>query len=233
MTIDVLLTTWPNHPLRMNYFCRTVEALRENLSAGGHPLRYRAFAERERDARHRWMGKELEAFCRANEIQLDWKPAPANLGRLLNLIYGSSESDLRLYIQDDWLLEVPLDIGAAADHLLARDDCGGIRFWANTRFSGVDGPWLAVDRNADWAYGDNPALWHRRFFDRYGPFEEGGGFGTHECSMNLSVRTGPLKILTVPEMAKDASHYFRHIGEISSLPNETRWADRDRNQARE
>lgn len=227
--IEILISTWPNHPQRFEYFRLTIEALRKNLSGGGYPLLYSVFAEEEYDPRHRWMGAELSAFCAAAGMPLHWQTAPASLPRLLNRMHASAPGDLRFYCQDDWLLTAPIDLEPAADYLLEHADCAGVRFWANTRYFGPEGPWLDVDRGADWAYGDNPALWHRRFFQIYGPFEEAGDFGTHEARMTERTRGGPLKILAAPEMATNASHFFQHIGNVSSLPIETRWPDRDRN----
>lgn len=230
--IDILITTWPNHPLRFEYFCRTVEALKKNLIAPDCLLTWYAYAEHTGDEKHQWMGGDLWNYCENNGIQLYWNNDQPSLPRLLNRMHRESAADLRLYIQDDWVLLRPLAIAADAGYLLAAQDCAGIRYWANTRYAGSRGPYLRVDRQAPWAYGDNPALWHRRFFEQYGPFEEGGEFGTHEGKMNEGIKSGPLEILALPEMEQSASYFFQHIGNISSLPNETRWPDRDRNQVR-
>jgi hypothetical protein len=230
LSIDILITTWPNHPLRFDYFCQTVEGLKKYLSTGKYAAQFMVFAEREKDAGHRWMGTELTAYCRGAGIPLAWKVTPPSLPKLLNEMHGGVASDLRFCMQDDWLLTKPLNLEAAANFLLLSEDVGGIRFWANTQYDGQIGPYLNVDRRAAWSYGDNPALWHRRFFDACGPFEEAGEFGTHEALMCKKAAEVDLKILAAAEMAQDASFYFRHIGDISSLPKETRWPDRDRNR---
>jgi hypothetical protein len=93
-----------------------------------------------------------------------------------------------VYVQDDWELIRPLDIGPAADLLLAHDDLGGVRFWASTGYVGEFEGHLVIDPAAAWSYGDNPALWHTRFAERVGPFDVGGFFGHHEELGRSSLR---------------------------------------------
>lgn len=230
-TIDILITAWPNHPRRFECLVGTLDALEKNLVADGFEVALKIYTESARDPKHPWMGGELEKLSADSGIELHWSEGPPSLPAQLNRLHRESRADLRFYLQDDWELRRPLNLASAAEALLADPLAAGVRFWAKTNYLPAvsDSPWLVVDLAAPWSYGDNPALWHRRFFDTYGPFSVEGDFGAHEHVMAATVRGGPLKILAAPELAEAADYYFRHTGSISSLPNESRWLDRDRN----
>lgn len=230
--IDILITAWPNHPARFDGLRRTLDALDRYLSTGSFAAALTIYAESARDPRHPWMGEQLQTLCADRRLALRWNEGPPSLPEQLNRLHGESRADLRFYVQDDWLLNRPLSLAPAAELLLADPLLAGVRFWANTGYLplGSEAPWRVVDPAAPWAYGDNPALWNRRFFDLCGPFATDGDFGTHELRMCETIRRGPLKILAAAEVPDSPSYYFSHVRGISSLPNETRYPESDRNR---
>ena len=231
MSIDVVVYTWPNHPRRLEYFRQTIDALRTNLTATGHDLRFHVSAEIDAPSDGCGRRVELEDECHKRSLPLIWRFGPADIGAHLNAIWRTSDADMLLLIQDDWVLTRPLDLGPVAD-LLLRDfikPLGGVRFVANTQYSGkqwcISGFTLVIN-NANWSYGDNPALWHRRFYDTLGPFSEGEKlFGMHECKMSEKLAASDLRVLVPNEVVANAAHWFKHIGDVTSVPNDQRNPD--------
>ena len=216
--ITVVVTTWPNHPRRVFYCEQTLRALTRNLSATGHEIRWLVSAESRPADDAPWSGQLLEERLERLGLEVRWRDAEPSLPGHLNDIVSGLSSPLWFYVQDDWELIRPLDLGPAADLLLANDDLGGVRYWANTGYSGEFKGFLVIDPAAAWSYGDNPALWHMRFNERVGPFDAGGSFGTHEGTASARLASSGLRILADPAIRHHAAHYFFHLGEMSSIP---------------
>ena len=176
--VEALLVT--NHPRRVSYCEQTIHALQRNLSATGHELRWLLSAESRPAPDAPWSGPLLEERAKRLGLDVHWRDAEPSLPGHLNDVVRALPSPLWLYVQDDWELIRPLDIGPAADLLLAHDDLGGVRFWAATGYVDEFEGHLVIDPAAAWSYGDNPALWHTRFAESVGQFDEGGFFGYHE-----------------------------------------------------
>jgi len=226
--ITVVITTWPNHPRRVSYCEQTLRSLQRNLSATGHELRWLLSAESQAAEDAPWSGPMLQERAERLGLQVQWRDAPPSLPGHLNDIVRSLTTPLWFYVQDDWELIRPLDLGPAADLLLARDELGGVRFWANTGYVGQFEGFAVVDPAAAWSYGDNPALWHRRFFERVGPFDVGGWFGHHEEAASARWGTSGLCVLADPAVQRHAAHYFFHLGEMSSIPGDVRFGHGER-----
>lgn len=170
----------------------------------------------------------LEERAHRLGLKVRWRDAEPSLPGHLNDIVRALPSPLWLYVQDDWELIRPLDIGPAADLLLAHDDLGGVRFWAATDYVGNFEGHLVIDPTAAWSYGDNPALWHTRFAERVGPFDVGGFFGHHEEATSARWGASGLRILADPHVRDYAAHYFFHQGEMSSIPGDARYGNAER-----
>ena len=216
------------HPRRVSYCEQTLRSLQRNLSATGHELRWLLSAESQAAEDAPWSGPMLQERAERLGLEVHWRDAPPSLPGHLNDIVRSLSTPLWFYVQDDWELVRPLDLGPAADLLLAHDDLGGVRFWANTGYVGQFEGFAVVDPAAAWSYGDNPALWHRRFFERVGPFDVGGWFGHHEEAASARWGASGLRVLADPAVQRHAAHYFFHLGEMSSIPGDVRFGHGER-----
>lgn len=110
------------------------------------------------------------------------------VGASLNAaIAAHPEADLFAYFVDDWKLTAPFDLTPWAQLLRENDDVGMVRFGPPhpdltgrvRHFPGLTQDWaLQLDRH-HFAYAHRPALYHRRFFEAYGPFAE--DVNAYEC----------------------------------------------------
>lgn len=232
--ITVALTTWPSHPRRVAYLERTALALRYNLMAPRSEIAWLVSAESEHGSDAPWAGDALTSTCARLGLPLVWRDGPANLPGHLNDLFARAfaETSCVLYVQDDWELMRALPLAGSAWHLQETPDLAGIRFWVGpgVRYQAATVPGMReINLTSDWSYGDNPALWHRRFFERCGPFRTNGDFGTHEheISWKLAGSSG-LRVWTPLETSVYGDHWFRHIGAVTSVPNDARWPDAPR-----
>lgn len=225
--ITIAVTTWPSHPRRVDYLRRTLEALLDNLMGPRSDYRCIVSAESEQPTDAPWAGDELDRVCRSFGIPLRWRQGEASLPAHLNELFDLAFHDAEcvLYLQDDWELHRALPLKGAAWLLNEHSDIAGVRLWASTAFKDSLLPGFSeVDLSADWSYGDNPALWHRRWWRRFRTFPASGDFGTHEHAMSKSMaRIAEQRILVPTEVATDPIYYFQHIGRVTSVPNDERW----------
>lgn len=82
-------------------------------------------------------------------------------------------ADIILWIEDDWTLDIKLDIHPYVKLLLERQDIGMVRLGylavgLKCEVMGYDGiHYLKMSRETQYAYSGNPNLRHRRYFDTY------------------------------------------------------------------
>jgi hypothetical protein len=231
--LTVSVTTWPSHPRRVEYFCRTVDAFADELSRHNLNVKWVISSESEIPADSVFCEDELKRQCEFRGLSVRFRERPASLGSHLNELISSLTTDLWFYLQDDWIVKRKIPLTEACDFLLNNETFGGVRFWANTGHSGVVGRWSVLQKGAAWYYGDNPALWHRRFNQSIGPFCEHGSFGYHEGDASARASGSALELAAPLPVKKHANWYFDHLGEITSVPNDPRWdhAARRRGQA--
>ncbi len=216
--IDVLLVTWPNHARRIEYFRRTVAALRKHLSASRHALRWLCSAESERDPAATWHGDELAMLCREWEIELRWRDEPASLGGAMNAAARLATAPIYFLVQDDWELLAPLDLSPGAELMLAHPELDILRYSYfehpehGTRFAGELDGWRVVDIDGCWPYGDDPQLRRLDFHRRWGWYLEGGRHGASESQMLLTLVAGRARIAAADR------NYFGHFGEVAAVP---------------
>ena len=117
LTIDVAITTWPNHPRRIDYLAQTLAAIEKIMYASQHRVRLYCSAESERDERCTWHGDELEELCRKHDVELRWHEGMSNLGANMNAAIRMGSGELVFLQQDDWCLQYPLDLSAGANLL--------------------------------------------------------------------------------------------------------------------
>ncbi len=214
--IDVVLTTWPNHPKRIASFARTVGLLDEGLRASRHRLRLYASSESERDPASSWHGGELRAVCQACQINLAYRVGlPASVGANINAALRMGDADLILLVQDDFDLLYPLDLSDGANFLNATPSVDLLRYsWKAGRQSLYDHPdgWRRVHLAGPWPYGDNPFLCRRDFLAKWGPYREGGEHGISEIEMCQRMIDGDAEIAAADRI------YFEQAAGVSSVP---------------
>ena len=222
-SIDLLITTWINHPARLGFLYWTLAALEKNLSVGDRELRLIVSSE----SRGLFRGSEepLIAMCEAFGAELFWRPGKPNLGDHLNFAFSKCKSDLRMYVQDDWVLTRPLNIGPGADLLESDETVAMVRYFTAraTVFKTTD-EWSEIAYRRPAPYGDNPALSHRRWFEKAGPFQVGNTPGFHEVKMGTQLRKSGLRLVApwkvmnhAREGKRRGDYYFGHIGDISAF----------------
>ncbi len=218
--IDVALVTWPNHPLRFEYFTETVDSLREHLSASSHELRYVCSAEAYPDKHFQWMGEQLKAYCRKHDITLHFRYNMPNLGANMNNAIRLCTAEFILVQQDDWRLEHPLDLSPGADFLKADPSVDMIRYcypdndrMRPTFISQPDG-WRRIDMRGRWPYGDEPHLQRQDFVKKWGEFFERGCHASASSALMAKLRAGNANIRVADK------NYYHHFGQISSYPRD-------------
>lgn len=220
-TIDVTLTAWPNHPRRIEYFGRVIEALKDKLSASSHELRYFCSAETQPDPDHRWCGDELAELCCRYSVFLSWREGLANLGNNMNAALRLCTADLIFLVQDDHLLCESLDLSPGATLLQTMLTLDMIRYhWdAGPRHDGSGEPRTVLCDHPDgWRrvvdgriYSDYPHLRRRSFMDKFGWYLE-------DAKYALSEGTYMLKLKELGATIAVADHpYFAHIGAVPSI----------------
>lgn len=216
--IDVATTTWPNHPLRFDYFRRTMESLQANLWASRHKLRMICSAETAQDTQHRWMGRELEEFCAVHHIDLHWHDAAPNLGANLNQAIRLCPDELIYVQQDDWCLDHKLDLSPGAEFLTEHQEVDLLRYsWPDndrmrpTFIPQADG-WRRIDIRGRWPYGDDPHLRRQDFMRKWGWYLEGGRHASASSDLMTKLRRGNANIRVADRC------YYHHFGKISSYP---------------
>jgi len=227
--VDVALVTWPNHPSRLEYFKRTVEALRANLTASRHELVWLCSAESERDPKYPWCGDALAAFCESEGIRLLYRPegASASTGANHNAAMRAGTGDVVLLQQDDWLLTEPLDISDGVDLLLDDSTVDIVRYsFPNndrqrpTFYPWRDG-WRKLDLAGRWPYGDDPHLRRRDFMDKWGWYKE-GKHGQQSSDLMGRLIAGNATIVA------SRKSYFVHYGKVTAVVDDVRWPTKTR-----
>jgi hypothetical protein len=213
---DVVLVTFPNHPVRWQCFLHTWERLQARLRASRHMLRYVCSSESERDPERPWCGDELTRFCAERAIPLSWRTEPASLGGGMNAAIRAARSDVLFVVQDDFELLHDLDLSPGIEALLAHREIDLIRYsWppANFgwRFCGDVAGWRRFDLAANWPYGDEPHLQRRDFTDRHGWYAEGVGHASEGRMLH--------KLIADKAVICAADQpYFGHTGSVSAVP---------------
>ncbi len=221
-TIDICMTSWPNHPERIKYTRTILEALRDNLIASSHELRFYMSAERQRDPKHTFHSVELVELCDRFNVELQWHEAPANLGANMNAAMRMGTGEFILLQQDDWLLKYPLDLSLGADLLERYNQLDIVRYcWPDNdqmrpTYNGELDGWRTIDPKGKWPYGDDPHLRRRDFMDRWRWYKEGGGHGTASGSvMHMMAKGGALSVVA-------DKVYYAHQGYVSAVLDDRR-----------
>ncbi len=223
-SIDIVLTAWPNHPVRLANFLTTIWGLQKHLKASRHELRFITSAEVLPCDTYGEYQDEFTMICHKHDILRSWHEGTPSLGGNMNAAFRLTETPCVFFCQDDFLLVENIDISDAAEWLEAHDDFVMYRYDMSCfKFLDVIDGAVEVDKNSSFPYGDNPGMWHRRFFDRLGWYKEGGRFGSSEVDMNERVKASDCRIAAhAPLKPPCPQRPFKHIGEVSSVLDEWR-----------
>jgi len=147
-----------------------------------------------------------------------------NAGKGWNICMGNGYqySDYVLWMEDDWVLESPLNIERHVRLLEEREDIGIVSYRGFTEGSDLSVRthagfhYLQYFRSGDMPYSGNPHLRHARFVQTYGVFAEDRNPGDMEQNYNerFCKRSGP-------EIWRPAEGnpwgIFAHIGEFQTF----------------
>lgn len=119
----------------------------------------------------------------------------AGLGWNKTLGICHQNSDFVLWLEDDWVLEQPLDLERYVRLLMNREDVGVVSFrilsvGTDVQTVGHDGEvYIKYLRSTQYAYSGNPHLRHARFTKSYGWFAEDRNPGNMELGVDDQYRT--------------------------------------------
>lgn len=135
---------------------------------------------------------------------------------------GYQWTDFVLFLEDDWVLEKPLELEPYVKILQEREDVGIVTFrilniGADVHTVGHNGEvFLQYQRTTPYAYCGHPALRHARFVRHYGWFHEERSPGEIELDMDSRFRGDP----TGPNIWRPATldqwGGFHHIGNVKT-----------------
>lgn len=199
----------PNLAICMVTYKRTAEALktiRSTLKNIGYPQELIGFYladDGSDDKHHTALLKELtkqgvRILGEHNErFREDDEETKFNCGKGWNKGLGICHqfSDFVLWLEDDWIMEKPLDLVPYVQLLQEREDVGLISFrilsvGADVHTKGHMGEvYLDYLKTTQYAYSGNPNLRHARFTKKYGWFAEDRSPGLIELAMDDSFRT--------------------------------------------
>ncbi len=108
--------------------------------------------------------------------------ARGGVGKNMNLGIHAvlDRGDLWMHIEDDWILNEPLDLLPCVQLLMEDDTVGMVRLGrlsaglTGESIAGANKLWWRLKKNSDtYIFSGNAALRHRRFHSHYGPYKEG------------------------------------------------------------
>jgi len=124
-------------------------------------------------------------------------------------------SDVILYAVDDWALKEPFDLTPWVDLLVENEWLGMVRLGpphpnVTGRVQHFDERWgLVLDRYS-YAFAHRPALYHRRFIEAYGWFQE--EVSAMDCELDYAKRFVDAK--SGPEVMLALPHPWDHVGSV-------------------
>ena len=138
------------------------------------------------------------------------------------------ETDLLLYLQEDWLLHRVLEIEPDLA-LLSAGSADFVQYWwwpdtpeaLGHKLQFGDATYHAIrpEGQINWYYRDNPYLARKDAFARIGHFPESAGARGQGAEYHYSqmARSAGVRIYGRGEDPAHAERYFRHIGTVSAI----------------
>ena len=144
------------------------------------------------------------------------------VGKSMN--YGMAacleRADYILWLEDDWYLEKPFDLGECVRLLQEREDIGMIRLGYISPgieaqlVSGAGRLWWKLHKGPTYTFAGHASLRHRRFCEAYGPYPTNLTPGETELWMCGKVNNTPGPVVVVPAWTGEWGP-FSHIGSES------------------
>lgn len=134
MNISVIITHWPRHIARFEYFVRSIGALMEMLAKSTkiHTFNYIAAIEAQLIASEPLLRAAVN-YCRARHIKVVKNFDGPSLGRNINNALKYVEDPYILYTQDDFSFIHPPPIDLDVEYLGTHQEAGVIRYCAHVR----------------------------------------------------------------------------------------------------
>lgn len=209
--INIILLTYQ----RTEYALRTVRSTKQNLIYNGD-IKWIVVDDGSHESHVNAVLAEIGAgnvYCVNTGKQ--------SYGMLANWAWHMAQSDVTLWLEDDWELRNPLNITPYVDLLNRHEDIGMVRLGLlpidlKLYSIGRDGiMYLDVSKESNYAFSGNPHLKHKRFGE-YGFYPERLNPGQTEITYDYQIRHGDGFSKIVWPVDLGSMGAWSHIGEIQS-----------------
>ncbi len=212
--VGIILLTYE----RTDYAVKTVHSIHDNLHYCGSMGWY--LADDGSSSQH--YGTVRENIVNYNELWGEHQTERRGYGYSANKAWQQLrdewQSPITLWLEDDWILERPLDITPYVKMLVENhNNVGMVRLGhmpvdLELRSCGHDGHmYLNVSKGQQYTYSGNPHLKHLSFLEHYGILPEGKNPGETEIEYDYKVRSQEGPGIWWPLEIGDRP-YFAHIG---------------------
>ncbi len=214
---DILITTWPRYPERIEYLERNIISLKKHIKLGNLETGWYISTETH-DAP---CLEDLEKLTKKYDIKLLHHKNKPNLGANLNFAHKQITGNFILYIQDDFECIEDLDIRKDISFLKKNDDYEMIRYyWRSKTQPRIEfkDEYFELSKKCRNYYSDNPHLKSRHLYNTIGEYITINN-SVCEHNMNSRIKKSNFKIALKrdplnPEKSKTR---FQHIGRKSSM----------------
>lgn len=198
--IDVGITSWPKHgfPERLDYLERVVVALFEWFDTAGCDVRYTVSAE-SKDA-DKASADKLKKICEHYDMRLLWHAPPPALNRNMKSMIEYCDRPYFFYMQDDWLLDLPVHL---AEDIPLLEEMDILRYRWVGKIHGLrmlNSLFEEISTRSNWFYAHNPYLAKRESLLKLFPMM------ASESQVNRQAKNAKLRI------AVRKPRLFKHIG---------------------
>lgn len=194
---------------RLGEALRTIESTCENLIYPKELIKWFVNDDGSGDEYVRELTKKLDEYdrkhwLRTGRMRKEGQEESYFCGKGWNMALGNAHqySDFVLWLEDDWVLDEPLDLSLYVRLLRERADVGAVSFRilsveTEVKTKGYEGK-LFVEylKTTQYAYSGNPILRHARFVKHYGWFDEEKDPGNIELNCDdryrLDEKGGPM-----------------------------------------
>jgi len=219
--ISIVVTTYvPPDTTRADALLMAAESWRSRLCSEGF---IDLIVEGDGSPDDAWLRKLEDVWP-----ELRYETGRGGVGASLNrgLAKAFERSPIALYAVDDWALTEDFNISPWVQMLEENTQIGCVRL--GPPHPGITGTVIAASSNwQGWALrldpaaggiiaAQRPALWHRRFFDRIGPWKE--NCSALECEADMNSRwavDAQRELLHTPEIVLALPHPWYHIDTVS------------------